>query len=353
VVLSHHLRQERAAHPRLSEAVALLLAEIGLAGKLIAREVARATLTGRVGYTGDTNVQGEAVKRLDEWANAILLERLRACGLVCTMVSEEMEKSLHLDEACAPGRFAVCFDPVDGSSNTDINGIVGTIFGIRPTRPDAGAVGHLADALGPGTGQVAAGYIMYGPATAFVYTAGHGVHGLTLDTTTGEYVLTHPDIRMPGRGKTYAVNEANWHRWGPGPREFVESLRAEPKPSYSSRYVGSLVADMHRCLLEGGIYLYPAEADGKRSRGKLRLLYEAAPLAWIVEQAGGRASTGTERILDLVATDHHQRVPLFIGSAEEVGRAEACCRRSPEGGSAPLPGLPPGEVARAKPALGA
>lgn len=327
VVLSRHLRQERAAYPRLSAELAVLLTEIALTGKIIAREVARATLTGTVGYTGETNVQGEPVKRLDAWANAAMVEGLRAGGLVCTMVSEEMEKSLHLDEACGPGRFAVCFDPVDGSSNTDINGIVGTIFGIRPTRPDAGAVGHLADALGPGTGQVAAGYIMYGPATAFVYTAGHGVHGLTLDTTAGEYVLTHPNLRMPVRGKTYAVNEANWHRWGPGPRELVESLRAGPKPSYSSRYVGSLVADVHRIMLEGGIYFYPAEADGKRSRGKLRLLYEAAPLAWLVEQAGGRASTGTGRILDLVATDHHQRVPLFIGSAEEVGCAEACCRQ--------------------------
>jgi fructose-1,6-bisphosphatase I len=326
LVLSHHLRQERAAHPRLSEDLTVLLTEIGLAGKLIGREVARAALTGRVGYTGQTNVQGELVKQLDEWANTAMVERLRASGLVCTMVSEEMEESIHVDEACGPGRFAVCFDPVDGSSNTDINGIVGTIFGIRPTELDGGAVGHLAEPLAPGTGQVAAGYIMYGPATAFVYTAGHGVHGLTLDTTTGEYVLTHPSIRMPGRGTTYAVNEANCRRWGPGPGELIESLRAGPKPSYSSRYVGSLVADVHRILLEGGIYFYPAEVDGKRAGGKLRLLYEAAPLAWIVEQAGGRASTGTKRILDLVATDHHQRVPLFIGSTEEVGRAEAFCR---------------------------
>jgi fructose-1,6-bisphosphatase I len=324
-VLSHHLRQERAAHPGISEELVALLMEIALAGKIISREVRRAVLTGRIGYTGETNVQGEQVKQLDQWSNDAMVEVLRSSGLVCTMVSEEMEEVSHYDGACAPGRFAVCFDPVDGSSNTDINGIVGTIFGIRRTRTGAGAAGHLADALGPGTAQVAAGYIMYGPATAFVYTAGHGVHGLTLDATTGEYVVSHPHLRMPARGNTYAVNEANWHRWGPGPREFIESLRAEPKPSYSARYVGALVADFHRILLEGGIYFYPAEADGKRARGKLRLLYEAAPLGLVVEQAGGRASTGTERILDVVATEHHQRVPLYIGSADEVGRAEACC----------------------------
>jgi fructose-1,6-bisphosphatase I len=326
-VLSHHLREERAAFPGLTEELAALLTEIALAGKIISREVMRAVLTGKLGYTGEVNVQGEQTKQLDEWSNTAMVEVLRQSGLVCTLVSEEMETSPHFDEACGPGRFAVCFDPVDGSSNTDINGIVGTIFGVRPTRPGAGAAGHLADALGPGTTQVAAGYIMYGPATVLVYTVGHGVHGLTLDTTTGEYVLTHPSLRMPRQGKTYAVNEANWNRWGPGPRELIQSLRAEPKPVHSLRYVGSLVADVHRILLEGGIYFYPAEADGKRARGKLRLLYEAAPLALVVEQAGGRASTGTERILDVVATEHHQRVPLYIGSAEEVGRAEACCRK--------------------------
>ena len=325
-VLSHHLRQERAADPRISEELAALLVEIALAGKIISHEVRRAVLTGKVGYTGEINVQGEQVKQLDQWSNEAMVEVLRTSGLVCTMVSEEMEESSHYDGACGPGRFVVCFDPVDGSSNTDINGIVGTIFGVRRTRPGVGAAGHLADALGPGTAQLAAGYIMYGPATAFVYTAGHGVHGLTLDATTGEYVLSHPNLRMPARGKTYAVNEANWHRWGPGPREFIESLRAEPKPSYSARYVGSLVADFHRILLEGGIYFYPSETEGKRARGKLRLLYEAAPLGLVVEQAGGRASTGTERILDVVATEHHQRVPLYIGSADEVSRAEACCR---------------------------
>jgi fructose-1,6-bisphosphatase I len=329
-MLSHHLRQERAVHPALSEELAALLGELGLAGKIIAWEVARAALSGRLGYTGETNVQGEQVKQLDRWSNEAMVDVLRRSGLVCTMVSEEMEKPLHLDEACPTSRYLVCFDPVDGSSNTDINGILGTIFGIRPSR--GRAAGHAADALGPGTAQVAAGYIMYGPATVLVYTAGHGVHGLTLDTMTGEYVLTHPDIRIPPRGKTYSVNEGNWHLWGPAPREFVTALSSvqDGARPYSLRYVGSLVADFHRTLLEGGIYFYPAEAKSStKVRGKLRLLYEAAPLALVAEQAGGRASTGTERILDVMATEPHQRVPLWIGSSEEVGRAEAFHRKEP------------------------
>jgi fructose-1,6-bisphosphatase I len=326
-VLSQHLRHERETRPGLTYELTALLQEIALAGKIIARDVARAALTGRLGYTGTVNVQGEQVKQLDQWSNEAMVEVLRQSGHVCTMVSEEMEEPLHLAEACARSRYLVCFDPVDGSSNTDINGIVGTIFGVRQLRvPGRYGPGHAADALGPGTDQVAAGYIMYGPATVLVYTVGYGVHGLTLDTMTGEYLLTHPSLTMPPHGKTYAVNEANWHRWGPAPREFIESLRgpADGVRRYSMRWVGSLVADFHRTLLEGGIYMYPAEM-GKKV-GKLRLLYEAAPLAFVAEQAGGRASTGTERILDVVPTEYHQRVPLYIGSAEEIEHAEALHR---------------------------
>jgi fructose-1,6-bisphosphatase I len=226
---------------------------------------------------------------------------------------------------------------VDGSLNTDVNGIAGTIFGIRARGSRQGAArtvtrrpsprglprDHADAALAPGTTQVAAGYLLYGPATVLVYTAGHGVHGLTLDTTAGEYRLSHPDVRMPRRGATYSVNEANSTRWTAPARAFVESLRADGSP-YSLRYGGALAADFHRTLLEGGVYLYPAEVQ--RPQGKLRLLYEAAPLALVAEQAGGRASTGVARVLDLVATGYHQRVPLFIGSAHEVARAEACHR---------------------------
>jgi fructose-1,6-bisphosphatase I len=325
-VLAQHLRRERELHPALTYELSALLQEIGLVGKILARDVGRAILTGRIGYTGDVNVQGERVKRLDSWANEVMVDVLRQSGHVCTLISEELDEPVHVPEACGKGQYLVCFDPVDGSSNTDINGIVGTIFGVRPVRGGPGA-DHPASALGPGTDQVAAGYIMYGPATVMVYTAGHGVHGLTLDTMTGEYLLTNPGIRTPARGKTYAVNEGNWHRWGAATREFVEMLRAQQDGgrSHSARYVGSLVADMHRTLLEGGIYFYPAE-PGSSTVGKLRLLYEAAPLALVIEQAGGKASTGTQRILDVVPGEFHQRLPLFIGSTDEVESAEVLHR---------------------------
>ncbi len=323
-VLSHHLREERQAYPRLTEELGALLQEIALAGKVIARGVAQAGLTGRLGETGEVNVQGERVKKLDEWANEVMTDVLGESGLASVLISEEMEQPLRIAECRGPSRYVVCFDPVDGSSNTDINGIVGTIFGIRPGRPATDPDPATA-ALQPGTAQVAAGYIMYGPATILVYAAGHGVHGLTLDTSSGEFTLTHPSIRMPAQGKTYSVNEGNAQKWTPAARGFVDALKSGAKP-YSLRYVGALVADFHRTILEGGIYLYPAEAGSARGAGKLRLLYEAAPLGLVVEAAGGKASTGPERILDLVPTEYHQRVPLLIGSATEVTRAEGFYR---------------------------
>jgi len=323
-VLSQHLRDERRVHPALTEALAALLLEIGRAAQTIAREVTRAVFSGRLGEAGETNVQGEPVKKLDVWANETMVAGLRQSGLASALVSEEMAEPVRVAGA-AP--FTVCFDPVDGSSNTDINGTVGTVFGIRAAGPGDPA----ASALAPGTTQLAAGYVMYGPATVLVYTAGHGVHGLTLDDSAGEYRLTHEGIRMPPHGKTYSVNDANWSKWGPAPRAFIEALRANPGGArpYSQRYVGALVADFHRTLLEGGIYLYPAEATGGRGSGKLRLVYEAAPLALVAEAAGGRASTGTERILDLAATDYHRRVPLLIGSAEEVDHVVRLHARPP------------------------
>jgi fructose-1,6-bisphosphatase I len=322
--LSRHLQAEGRRHPALTERLAGLLLEIGRTGQVIAREVTRAALVGRLGETGGTNVQGERVKKLDLWANEIMVASLTRSGLASALVSEEMAEPVRI-EGAEP--FTVCFDPVDGSSNTDINGIVGTLFGIRR----AAAGDPALSALAPGTTQLAAGYLMYGPATVLVYTAGHGVHGLTLDDADGRYHLTHPDIRMPPHGKTYSVNDANWARWAPAVRAFIEALRANPNGvrPYSQRYVGALVADFHRTLLEGGIYLYPAEAAGERGAGKLRLLYEAAPLALVAEAAGGGASTGRERILDLTATAYHQRVPLLIGSTEEVEHVVRLYRAAP------------------------
>lgn len=302
-----------------------LLTEISLAAKLISREVTRAALFGKLGYTGEVNVQGEQIKHLDLWSNDVFVTALKETRLVCSMVSEEMEEPLHFDRNCVAGSFVVCFDPVDGSSNLDVNGTVGTIFSVR-RRQGQGRDHVAADALRKGTEQVAAGYVMYGPSTIFVYSAGRDVHGFTFDQTLGEYILSHPTIRIPQRGKTYSVNQGNYYRWFEETKRVVDYLSAPDKATgrpYSLRYVGAMVADLHRTLLEGGVFMYPAEAGGgKKSSGKLRLLYEAQPMAYVVEQAGGRASTGTERILDIEPSEYHQRVPLFIGSADEVALVE-------------------------------
>ncbi|HEX9818139.1 MAG TPA: class 1 fructose-bisphosphatase [Methylomirabilota bacterium] len=310
--------------PDAADLAALLRALAG-AGVTIADELARAALIGQLGTTGGTNVQGEKVKKLDLWANDVVVPALGATGRACTLVSEEMEEIRHDRGQCGSAGFIVCFDPVDGSSNLDVNGIVGTIFSILRRR--ASGLDHApADVLQPGTAQVAAGYIMYGPSTLLVVTTGDGVHGFTLDRARGTYVRTHANVRIPAHGRAYSLNDGNWSRWPAGVRRFVEHLRetdvATGRP-YTARYAGSLVTDVHRTLLEGGIYLYPEDAAaGGKPSGKLRLMYEAAPMAWLIEQAGGRASTGRERILDLVPTSPHQRVPLVIGSAEDVRLAE-------------------------------
>jgi fructose-1,6-bisphosphatase I len=301
--------------------LAVVLEQIAVAAKLVARELSQAALLGRLGETGCTNVQGEHVKKLDAWANDVIVRALEASGRVSIVVSEEMDEPLDLGD----GKYVVCIDPVDGSSNLDVNGIVGTIFSVR-LRLGAGRETVAADATQPGSAQVAAGYIMYGPGTVLVYAAGHGVHGFTLEPTIGEFIRSHEDIRIPSRGRIYSVNDGNALGWPPGIARYIEYLRA-PDPStgrpYTARYVGSMVADVHRTLLEGGIFLYPAVtgADGK-AHGKLRLQYEAAPMGFLVEQAGGRASTGRERILDIHPTSPHQRVPLMIGSREDVSLAE-------------------------------
>ncbi len=301
-----------------AKSLEIVITQIAVAGRIIARELARAALVDQLGTTDEINVQGEMVKKLDVWANQVVVNALEDTDLVCTMVSEEMAEPLHLGQHCGHGRYVVCFDPVDGSSNLDVNGIVGTIFSVRRRTPGPGHV--RSDALRAGTEQIAAGYIMYGPATVMVLTTGQGVHGFTLGPTIGQFVRSHEGLTIPARGRIYSANEANSVRWEPGVREFIEHLRTgDLGRTFTARYVGSLVADFHRTLLEGGIFLYPAET---RSSGKLRLQYEAAPMAFIVEQAGGRASTGRERIATIRPTTYHQRVPLVIGSPEDVALAE-------------------------------
>lgn len=326
LTLARHVFQAQQAHPGASGEFSTLLTQIGLASKLIAREISRGALAGVRGTLGAVNVQGESVTKLDVVANEIVLDCLEHSGLVVSMVSEEMDAARHTATSPRRGQYVVCFDPVDGSSNIDVNVAIGTIFSIRRST-GGGPDPVTADILRPGTEQVAAGYVMYGSSTVFVYTARHGVHGFTLDPTLGEFLLSHQGIRIPARGKIYSVNEGNSTRWHAHTRRLVERLRAggpDGARPYSLRYVGSLVADFHRTLLEGGIFLYPEDADNpKQPTGKLRLLYEAAPLSLVVEEAGGRASTGRERILDIRPASLHQRVPLIIGSPEDVALAES------------------------------
>ena len=309
------------------DGLADLLTVIAAAAARIAREVNRAGLVDILGFTGEHNVQGEAVRKLDVLAHDMLIDALRPCGHVCALASEEAEHPLFLAPHEPRGPYVVLFDPLDGSSNIDAGITIGTIFSVyRASRPDA----TLSDLLQGGSRQIAAGYALYGSSTLFVYTAGTGVHGYTLDADAGEFRLTHENLRMPERGAVYSANEANYPRWCAGVRRYIDALKDPANPcTYSARYVGSLVADFHRTLLYGGLFLYPADPRDAPN-GKLRLLYEAAPLARIAEAAGGRASTGDEDVLALQPTALHQRVPLFIGSAEDVSAVEASIRRYAE-----------------------
>jgi fructose-1,6-bisphosphatase I len=320
--LARHILVEQRAHPAATGELSTILTQIGLAAKLIARAVSRGGLVDILGVTGSVNVHGEEVKELDEYANQIILNVFGQSGLVCTLASEEMEKPRHLSENCPHGKYALFFDPLDGSSNIDVNGSIGTIFSIHH-RLTGDLHGTEKEWRRLGTEQVAAGYVVYGSSTILVYTAGKGVHGFTLDPSIGEFLLSHENIRVPSRGKTYSINEGNYPIWLPPVRAFVDYLKQKDPDTgrpYSSRYVGALVADFHRTLLQGGIFLYPE--DARNPKGKLRLLYEAVPLAFVMEQAGGRASTGSERIMEIRPVDLHQKTPLVIGSSKEVALAE-------------------------------
>ena len=317
--LGRYLVAEGARNAALTGDLVALLGQIAWAAKVLAAVLRTSGLTGLRGATGDVNVQGEAQKKLDLLGNETVISAFRGTGLVRAMVSEELESPLALSDGAAP--YDLYIDPLDGSSNLDVNGAVGSIFSVHRAQGTGDA-----SLLRRGAEQVAAGYVMYGPGTVLVYTAGAGTHGFTLDPAVGEFVLSHERMTIPTRGASYSVNEGNTRTWPRGVQRFIESLREHPpggKP-YSLRYVGALVADLHRTLLDGGIYLYPAAAssDPKKRTGKLRLMYEAAPLALVTEQAGGRASTGYERILDVTATSVHQRVPLIIGSPHEVSQLE-------------------------------
>ncbi len=316
ITLDRFILEEQQTSPHATGELSLLLMRFGIAGKRIAAALARAGLAGTLGSAGSSNVSGEEQKKLDVVANEILLETFDYGGLVTLAASEEMEEPFVYGGNAGSGRYAVVFDPMDGSSNIDVNGTLGTIFSIRARRD-----GGVADLLRSGHEQVAAGYVLFGPSVLLVYSTGTGAHLFTLEPSIGEFLLTRHSLRMPERGNGYAVNEGRSHTWAPEVRAFVEHLKTPDGPAgkpYSTRYSASMVGDVHRFLLEGGIYLYPADAAKGRSSGKLRVLYECHPLAFVVEQAGGAASTGTQRILDVVPDSLHARTPLAIGSRTEV-----------------------------------
>lgn len=323
--LREHVLHGMHAAPGATGEFTSLINHISLAIRIINSRVRAAGLAGLLGYTGEVNVQGEEVQKLDAFANEVMLNVLERSGHCAIIGSEELDEA---QISNSHGKYVALFDPLDGSSNIDTNVGIGTIFAIlRRSEPKLSRA-SLADALRPGREIAAAGYVLYGPATIVVLSTGHGVHSFTLDPAIGEFFLSQADIRCPKRGACFSVNEGNYPRWTPeiqawarwikgDDRAPAEAPGGEPfKTPYGARYVGSLVADAHRTLIKGGIFAYPA--DSKSKNGKLRLLYEANPMAFLFEQAGGMAIDGKDRILDLVPTELHQRTPLVLGSADDV-----------------------------------
>ncbi|PBK78154.1 probable FBP1-fructose-1,6-bisphosphatase [Armillaria ostoyae] len=311
----HVLNDQMRLGPAATGDLTLLLTAIQVTSKFIATNVRKARLINLVGLAGETNVQGEDQKKLDVLSNDIMVNALRASGKTAVLVSEELEDAIIIEEKNR-GRYCVVFDPLDGSSNIDAGVNIGTIFGIYKVAKEGSA--SVEDVLKPGSEMVAAGYTMYGSSANLVLSTGQGVNGYTLDASLGEFILTHPDIQIPHRGKIYSFNEGNAMYFHPPVNAYLKSIKypAPPKAPYSARYIGSMVADVHRTFLYGGIFGYP---DDKKSKsGKLRLLYEAFPMAFLTEQAGGIATTGTQRILDIVPTGIHQRCSVFLGSKDDV-----------------------------------
>lgn len=327
ITLTRHIIEGQTAHPGATGEFSTIMSQIALAAKIIARDLSQAGLIDILGTTGTINVQGEVVQKLDELANETFVRSFEYYGaLVRTLVSEEMDKPRQVGglllDGTRQGKYALFFDPLDGSSNVDVDVTVGSIFSVHKVSDHAGRDSD-ADLLKSGTEQVAAGYVLYGPSTVLVYTSGAGVDQFTLDRGIGEFVLSAKGLRIPPRGKVYSANEGNYPKWPEGVRRFVDYLRGKDPATgrpYSSRYSGCLAADVHRLLSTGGVYLYPQEAG--KPEGKLRLMYEAAPLAFVAEQAGGGASSGRERIAGIKPTMLHQRVPLLIGSRDDVQVAE-------------------------------
>ncbi|MEP6692676.1 MAG: class 1 fructose-bisphosphatase [Gemmatimonadaceae bacterium] len=322
VTIERFIIEQERQHPEATGELSGILYDVALAAKMIANKVRSAGLADILGATHDENVQGEIQQKLDVLANEIIIKAMDHGGRLCGMASEEEPGIIPIPEGFRCGKYLLLFDPLDGSSNIDVNVPVGTIFSVvrKITR---GTHGEMEDLLQPGRRQVAAGYVLYGSSTMMVYTTGQGTHGFTLDPSIGEFLLSHPNIRIPDTGRYLSVNDSYEQDWGENVRALMRRFRGldGQRKALNVRYVGSLVADFHRNLLGGGIFVYPP--NRKNPRGKLRLLYEANPLAFVCEQAGGAATDGTQRILDVLSTELHQRTPLYMGSKDEVDTASS------------------------------
>lgn len=322
--LIEFIHEKQADFPYASGEFSRLLNDIGIAAKIVNREINKAGLADILGFEGTSNVQGEDQKKLDVFANTEFIKALKNGGQACAIVSEENKDIVTFDNKLSnKGKYVVAMDPLDGSSNIEVNVSIGTIFSIFRRRSEMGTPGTLDDVLQPGIEMVAAGYVIYGSSTMLVYTTGNGVNGFTLDPSVGLFLLSHPEMKIPDGGSIYSINEANYIYFPEGVKEYIRYCQEDDPDTlrpYTTRYIGSLVSDFHRNLLRGGIYMYPGTK--KMRHGKLRLLYECSPIAFLAEQAGGKASDGFRRILEIVPESLHQRTPLFVGSSHMVEKAE-------------------------------
>lgn len=322
--LNEFIIKRQADFPYAKGELSRLLHHVGVAAKIVNKKVNKAGLVDILGEAGELNIQGEDVKKLDIFANEQFIGAMRVSGECCAVASEENQEIITFDDGLAlDGNYIFCMDPLDGSSNIDVNVSVGTIFSIYRRISPRGSKAELMDFLQEGTKQVAAGYIIYGSSTMLVYSTGRGVNGFTLDPSIGEFCLSHPDIKTPESGIIYSINEGNYVHFPQGVKKYIkycQEIDPETSRPYTSRYVGSLVSDFHRNLLKGGIFIYPSTQSAPK--GKLRLIYECNPISYIAEQAGAKASNGKKRIMELIPKDLHERVPFYVGSKNMVEKVE-------------------------------
>ncbi|TVP81740.1 class 1 fructose-bisphosphatase [Thioalkalivibrio sp.] len=331
VTLNEFIINRQEEHPEAKGDLSRLLHHIGVAAKIVNKKINKAGLVDILGEAGEVNVQGEEVKKLDVFANDHFMAAVKASGEVCAIASEENQEIVTFNDGLSrDGHYVFCMDPLDGSSNIEVNVSVGTIFSIYRRISPAGERAHVSDFLQSGHRQVAAGYVIYGSSTMMVYTTGNGVDGFTLDPGIGEFCLSHPRIRTPDDGRIYSINEGNYVHFPMGVKRYIkycQEIDPESHRPYTSRYIGSLVSDFHRNLLMGGIFIYPETQSAPK--GKLRLIYECNPIAYVAEQAGGMASNGTTRTMDIVPSDLHQRVPFYVGSSRMVDKVHDFLREFP------------------------